>query len=147
MGKTAFSGPVYGAKSLLWSAYVPVGTSGVAGTYAVTQVPVYEDWYATETYFACSSCSTGAVSVSSVTNFQITDDSSALHSAVSVTSTAAGTLTTVAADGGEYEGKRIAGGSTLAFVITGGSSSVPIGSARAELRGFIRYINSTRSEG
>jgi hypothetical protein len=126
---------------------VPVATSGASATYAVTTVPGYEDWYATETFFACSSCSTGAASLSSVTTFAIQDDSSAIHSAVSVTSTASGTLTTVTPDAGEYEGKRIAAGSTLAFVIAGGSSSVPIGSARMELRGYIRYINSTRSEG
>jgi hypothetical protein len=146
MGKTAFSGPVYGAKSLLWSAYVPVGTSGASATYAVTTVPGYEDWYATETFFACSSCSTGAASVSSVTTFVINDDSSNLHAAVAMASTASGVLTTVSADAGEYEGKRIAAGSTLSFVIAGGSSSVPIGSARAELRGYIRFINSTRPE-
>lgn len=146
MGKTAYSGPVYGAKSQLWGEYVPVATSGAAGTYAATIVPTYEDWYVTETCFWCSSCSTGAASVSSVTTFQIQDDGSAIHSAVSVTSTVTPTLTTVTPDAGEYEGKRIAGGSTLTFVITGGSSSVPIGSARMQMRGFIRFVNSTRPE-
>jgi hypothetical protein len=55
-------------------------------------------------------------------------------------------LTTVAADAGEYEGKQIVGGSTLAFVIAAGSTALPVGSARAELRGYIRYKSSTRAE-
>jgi hypothetical protein len=146
MGKTAFSGPVYGSKSLLWSAFVLVGTSGVSATYAVTTVPNYEDWFATETFFACSSCSTGAASISSVATFVISDDSSNLHAPVSMTSTASGVLTTVTPDAGEYEGKQIVGGSTLAFVIAAGSTALPVGSARAELRGYIRYKSSTRAE-
>lgn len=146
MGKTAFSGPVYGAKSLLWSAYVPVATSGASATYAVTTVPGYEDWYITETFFACSSCSTGVASLSSVTTFTIQENSSNLHSPVSMTSTASGVLTTLPADAGEFEGKRVRAGSTLAFVIAGGSTAVASGSARAEMRGYVRFINSTRSE-
>lgn len=146
MGKTAFSGPVYGAKSALWQPFVISASSGASTQIvAATIVPVYEDWYVTETVYQCSSCSTGAAA-SSVASFVIKDDGTALHTAVSLLSTATPVLTTMTPDAGEYEGKRIAGGSTLTFEIVAGSSAVPVGTARGELRGYIRFVSSTRSE-
>ena len=49
MGKTAFSGPVYGAKGALWNPFTLVVSSGASTQVAATtRVPAYEDWYATE---------------------------------------------------------------------------------------------------
>src|SRR6185369_10053663 len=128
MGKTAFSGPVYGAKSLLWSPFVLVVSSGgTTQTIAQTIVPVYEDWFITEAYYACSSCSTGAAAASSVASFVIKDDGSSMHINSFLGSTATGKLVTITPDAGEYEGKRIAGGSTITFVVAGGSSAVAMG--------------------
>jgi hypothetical protein len=66
MGKTSFSGPVYGAKSLLWTygPYTQTGSSG-ASTVLVTAnaarpVPAYEDWYITEVEFRTSTNSSVA---------------------------------------------------------------------------------------
>lgn len=147
MGKTAFSGPVYGAKSLLWTPFVLVVSSGgTTQTIARTVVPTYEDWMITEVAYACSSCSTGSAAASSVASFMVKDDGSTLHGATVLSGTNATALVTVPADGGEYEGKRVAGGSTLAFVVAGGSSAVAMGSVRADVRGYIRFINSTRPE-
>lgn len=147
MGKTAFSGPVYGAKSLLWAPFVVAASSGATTqTIATTIVPTYEDWYLTEALYACSSCSTGAAAASSVASFVVKDDSSAIHTATFLGSTATPKLVTITADPGEYEGKRVAAGSTITFVVAGGSSAVPMGSIRAEVRGYIRFISSTRAE-
>lgn len=147
MGVTRFSGPIYGAKSQLWNPFVVAVSSGATTqTIARTIVPVYEDWFITEAVYACSSCSTGAAAASSVASFVIKDDGSSMHVAAFVNDTNACKLVTITPDAGEYEGKRVAGGSTLAFVVAGGSSAVPMGSVRADIRGYIRFISSTRSE-
>lgn len=147
MGKTAFSGPVYGAKSLLWSPFVAVVSSGATTqTVANTIVPTYEDWYITEAVYACSSCSTGAALASSVVSLVLKDDGSSMHTAVTLASTGASRLVTITADAGEYEGKRVAGGSTLTFVAAAGSTAAPLGSLSGNFRGYIRFINSTRPE-
>jgi len=145
MGKTAFSGPVYGAKSLLYSAFVGAQSSASSMTRALTIVPSYEDWYATEAVFQCSSCSTGAASASSVALFSIRKGTTNLNTPVPLDSTDTARLVTITADAGEYEGKRIPAGSTVGFHVDGGDTAVAIGSARCELRGFIRYIDSTRA--
>lgn len=147
MGKTAFSGPVYGAKGALWNPFSLVVSSGASTQVAAaTRVPTYEDWYVTEALFQCSSCSTGAAIASSVCQFVFKDDGTALHTNQVLQDTNSVTLVTITPDAGEYEGKRIAAGSTITFEVAGGSSAVPVGSARGELRGYIRFINSTRAE-
>lgn len=147
MGKTAFSGPVYGAKGVLWSPYVHVVSSGgTTQTVARTIIPSYEDWYVTEAQFQCSSGSTGAALASSVASYQFKNGASSLHIAAVLASTATPVLVTITADAGEYEGRRCAAGSTLAFVARGGDTAVAIGGLRGELRGFIRFVNSTRPE-
>ena len=149
MGKTAFSGPVYGAKGALWNPFTLVVSSGASTQVAaMTRVPTYEDWYVTEALYQCSSCSTAALDAlaSSVAQFVIKDDGTALHTNKTLLDTNSVTLVTITPDAGEYEGKRIAAGSTITFEIAAGSSALPIGSARAELRGYIRFISSTRAE-
>ncbi len=147
MGKTAFAGPLYGAKCLLWSPFVPVVSSGTTTqTIARTIVPTYEDWYITEAVYQCSSGSTGAVLASSVASYVIKDDGSSMHVASVLASITTPTLVTLTPDAGEFEGRRVAGGSTLAFVVRAGDSAVPLGTVRGEFRGFIRFISSSRSE-
>ncbi len=144
MGKTAFSGPVFGAKSALWNVFVPVVSSGTTTqTVAVTRVPTYEDWYATEALYRCSSCSTGAALASSVASFVIKDDGSSLHVASIMANTNTVALVSITPTPGEWQGLRIAGGSTLALVARGGDSAVPAESLWAELRGYIRFTSST----
>src|SRR5262245_28999760 len=68
MGKTAFSGPVYGAKSVLWvTGPAAAATTSATTIAAFTQpgyskriVPAYEDWIVTEAYLVCSTASTVA---------------------------------------------------------------------------------------
>ena len=143
MGKTAFSGPVYGAKSLLWSVYrdnTPISTA--AQTLRSIVLPTYEDWYVTE--FRTWRGSTGSTAFT----VSLTDDSS-LVASIAITSSLAGQVgsTTLAADPGEYEGVRIAAGSSLSVTLQNGNSSV-VGSSdvSASIYGYIRFVSSTRPE-
>ena len=146
MGKTAFGGPVYGAKSLLLSVSRDNGSASTGSTAAVilTQmlVPAYEDWYATE--FRVTRGSTGSTDFSVF----VEDDSTNIASVASASSLAnQHGSTTIAADAGEYEGKRIAAGSSLVIKMwNGGSSLVASSAITASLYGYIRWISSTRAE-
>jgi hypothetical protein len=149
MGKTAFSGPVYGAKGALWNPFTLVVSSGASTQVAATtRVPSYEDWYVTEALFQCSSCSTAALGAlaSSVAQFVFKANSSALHDNQTIVDTNSVTLVTITKDAGEYEGKRVTAGSTITLEAAAGSSALALGSLRAELRGYIRFISSTRAE-
>ncbi len=143
MGRTAFSGPAFGGKCLLWSEYVPVATSGATTlTYATRIVPPGEDWYACEVNYMCSSCSTGAV-LSSVASFMIKQNGTTMHAPATVLSTVTATLVVLPKTPGEYQGQQIPSGSTLSFVLAGGGTAVAIGGARMQLTGYIRYIDSS----
>jgi len=159
MGKTAFSGPVYGAKSLLW-AWGPFtdahSTGASTGALSVNPVPNrtvpnYEDWMVTEMYVTCSTNS----SVAGAHGFYLKSEggsttgivradggvSTATQTVVSVLNT--GTSTNFAgsaiatATPGEYEGK-----STLRLVSSGVSLT---GTVQVNVMGYIRYVNSTRA--
>jgi hypothetical protein len=155
MGKTAFAGPVYGAKSLLFSHSLATGTTGAStALVAATVVPPYEDWYITE---CCASFSTGS-SGGNAFIFKSEGGSSGLPryqgqpSTVaqtiatinSGTSTTLNNVTTVTPTAGEYEGLYVPAGSTLRIVST---SVNPLSKVNLSMRGYIRFINSTRSEG
>lgn len=155
MGKTAFKGPVYGAKSLLWSGGPLTGTTSAStALIATTVIPPYEDWYATEIK---ASFSTGS-SVGNSFVFKSKGGSSGLArydgqaSTVaqtigtinSGTSTSLNAVTTITPTAGEYEGLYIPAGSTLRLVSSGVNpqSRVTFG-----LWGYPRFIPSTRAEG
>lgn len=148
MGKTAFSGPAFGAKCLLWSEYVPVGSSAATTlTYATRVVPPGEDWLLCNVSYMCSSCSTGTAAASSVAAFMIKSQGTTLHGPAFVSGTATSTLVTIPTDQGEYQGKLVASGSTLSFVLAGGGSAAPMGGARMQLMGYIRFNDSTSASG
>lgn len=154
MGKTAFSGPVYGSKSLLFAASFPtISTGASTKAIAVTVVPPYEDWYVTEFK---ASFSTGS-SAGNAFILKTEGGSSGLARYNGLASTLAQTLATinsgasttlnglqtVTATAGEYEGAYVPAGSTVRIC----SSSVnPVSFANLSVMGFIRFIPSTRSE-
>jgi len=131
MGKTAFDGPVYGAKATLLSLSKDAVSTGPALT---VRVPPYEDWYVTELQIHRQS--TG----STVFGASLLDDSTVVSS-VTLTSSLAdlSTWAGVTPDGGEYEGARIAAGSVVSISLnsTGVHTNVLV-------RGFTRFIDSTR---
>lgn len=156
MGKTSFSGPVYGAKSLLWS-YGPVaGTTGATtALIAVTsfrQVPVYEDWLVTEAWITCSTCSSagnafmvkteGGSTTGIVRPDGVSTRAATLVSVDPGTSTTLSTLVRLTATAGEYEGSWVPAGSTLRLVSSGIN---PQGQVSLQLMGYIRNVDSTRA--
>ena len=162
MGLTRMSGPLYGAKSLLWvagpSAAASSGTSTVAAFtqpgYGRRVVPAYEDWIVTEAYLTCSTAST--VADATAWKLKVEGGSTTVPRSNGEASTNAATILTIATGGssnvekigtaavtaGEYEGTWCPAGSTLRWVSSGASlPSLPM----MQVTGFIRYIDSTRS--
>src|SRR5262245_14079302 len=124
MGITRFSGPVYGAKSVLWVAGPAAAASTNASTvlaflqtgYAKRTVPAYEDWIITEAFLVCSTASTVAnanlwqlkVEGGSTTipraNGQASTNAATILSIATGGSSNVGTGATAAVTAGEYEG-------------------------------------------
>jgi len=155
MGKTAFSGPVYGAKSLLWGAGpLTVSTGASTALVCATVVPPYEDWYVTEfkASFSTGSSAGNAFILKSEGGSsglpryqgQASTVAQTIATINSGTSTSLNALATVTATAGEYEGLYVPAGSTLRIV----SSCVnPLSKVSLSVAGFIRWVNSSRSEG
>lgn len=160
MGKTAFSGPVYGTKGLLASFCYNVTSSqastalAVAG--AVRIVPSYEDWMVTEVYATCSTCSSNAAAIYLKTEGGSTTIAPApwgtgngstraatLATITSGTSTQVSTNAVVTPTAGEFEGSWVPAGSTLRLVSSANSG---IANLQVQVMGYIRYRNSTRAE-
>lgn len=139
MGKTAFSGPVYGAKANLVSGFYTAVSSATSQVIASIALPAYESWVVTELIAHCSTCTTGVARIS------VLDDSTNLGTGTFV-STVAAVVTTITADAGEYEGAVVAPGSTLTIAANAGSTAVAMGSIQWSLRGYTRFVSSTRSE-
>ena len=150
MGKTSFSGPVYGAKALLWSVYrntqLPASNDTTTVTVGQIRVPGYEDWLITE--FKAWRGSSGATAVT--TTYTLRDDSTGVATLVTASSVAGLMLsTTVVRTAGEYEGYQAVANSTLDITVSHGGSSVAISSNISWwVYGFIRFISSSlRGEG
>lgn len=166
MGKTAFRGPVYGAKSLLWTfgPYTETRSSGATtGLYtanAVRVLPPYEDWLITEAHLTTSTNSSvaaghgiyvkseGGSTTGIVPREQAPGNGSTRAQTLFSFVNAAGSTTwstwaTATADGGEYEGAWVPAGSSLRVVSSGITLT---GGLQLNVMGYIRYVNSTRSE-
>lgn len=161
MGKTAFKGPVYGAKSLLWAVGPATGSTGASTGRPFTNaaaivVPPYEDWYPTEFGVSCSTCSSvgnafilkskggSTTGIARDPIFNASTITQTLANVNSGTSTSFSTWTTITASAGEYEGAWVPAGSSL-YVVSSGVNGP--GQLTWNVRGYIRYVNSTRSEG
>lgn len=146
MGKTAFSGPVYGAKALLATIRVSDISSGAGNglstNLASFVIPVGEDWYATE--FAYHRQSTGSTGL----ELSIQDDSTKISSVTIGSSLADRTgYLTITPDGGEYQGKQMASGSTITFNVVQSSVAPPSSGVTLALYGYKRFVNSSAYEG
>lgn len=150
MGKTAYSGPVYGAKSLLWSYSRSSTTPPSTAAYTAAQmvIPAGQDWFVTD--FSCFRESTHSTAfvISVVDDSSRAQASSAVVASLAITSSLANQVasTVVAADAGEYEGRRVAAGSTVSLNIASGNSSVTSSPVAAWAYGYIRFVSSTRPE-
>jgi hypothetical protein len=149
MGKTAFSGPLYGGKATLISYGInAVSTGSGNGLSSVVLytciVPSGEDWYATEFNVARDSTGGSTVGTGMVVNVQ--DDGTAVASIGNTSTTTYNTLSIITPTAGEYEGKQIASGSTVTLAITVSSGGTPSSAVSVTLSGYRRFINSTRAE-
>lgn len=154
MGKTAFSGPVYGAKSLLGSRSIALTSTGASTALVASWiVPAYEDWYVTELGAFCSTCSSGGNTITLKTEGGstagvprpdgVSTRAATLGSLSFGGSTTGPQLATIAATAGEYEGSWVPAGSTLRAVLS--SAANAIANLNVGVHGYIRYIDSTRA--
>lgn len=138
MGKTAWSGPVYGAKATLVTINLKASSGASTSIYSGIIVPPGEDWYPTEVMlYKGSTGSTGFVAV-------VRKGSSQISSQAITSSLVGSTLAIVPTDAGEYEGKRCPSGSTLTIEAT--SPTVPTSRVTVSISGFRRFVSSTRAE-
>lgn len=158
MGLSRNAGPVYGSKNLLASATIATTSTGASSALTCSWiVPNYEDWFITEIAGYCSTCSSGGNTVtikseggSTTAALRGWADGSNSTKAQTVgtltwgTSTTGPQLSTPTATAGEYEGKWVPAGSTIRAVIS--SVANPIASLNINLRGFTRFVSSTRAE-
>lgn len=159
MGKTAFSGPVYGAKGLLakYSAGAVSSTGASSALTCAWIVPPGEDWFITEVSAYCSTCSSGGNLItlkseggSTVAALREWGDGSNSTKAQTIgTATWGGStggpiLSVMTPTAGEYEGKWVPTGSTVRLVLSAVVN--PIANLNVSLRGYTRFINSTRGE-
>jgi hypothetical protein len=154
MGKTAFSGPVYGAKTLLWSHSQAVGGNSPVSTAPVLLasmiVPSYQDYFITEINAYRASTASTAFKIELVDKSSRASASTRVVGDAAITSSLADSVgsTIVTADGGEYEGRRVAAGSTLYLRLNSSNSSAAALASSgfsAWVFGFTRYIDSTRA--
>lgn len=159
MGLSRFSGPLYGGKSLL--AHGSIGTTSTGASTALVfawVVPVYEDWFICEIsgYGSTMSSLGNTVTIKSEggsTTAALRDWAGGPNSTKaqtigsitwggSTTGTAnSGPLTATA---GEYEGVWVPAGSTVRAVLS--SAANAIASLNIGLRGYSRFVSSTRAE-
>lgn len=140
MGKTSFTGPVYGAKQTLLCVGPVAASTGSSAAFYGTIVPAGEDWYPTEiSLYRNSTGSTNLV-------VSLLDDSTLIGS-VGVggsSATAASVIAVFTKDSGEFEGTKIASGSTITLVHS--SHAGPNANLCVTISGFRRFISSSRVE-
>jgi hypothetical protein len=148
MGKTAFTGPVYGAKQTLINfTHDAISTGSGNGLSSVVLytciVPSGEDWYASE--FNVARDSTGGSTVVGW-SLNVQDDGTAIATIANASTTTFNTISIITPTAGEYEGKQIASGSTVTFALTVSSVATASSAVSVTLSGYRRFINSTRAE-
>lgn len=154
MGKAAFSGPVYGAKANLVTLAFDAGavSSGASTTLmpaASFKTPTYESWALTELFVNVSTCSSNAAAIYVKVECPAFQGNSSFSTTVftinSGTSTSISStfVLPVAPTAGEYEGVVLPPNSTIRFLSSGNSA---LGVTNLNVRGFTRFVNSTRPE-
>lgn len=135
MGTLRYHGPVYGAKSLLATVTrASVAANASALELLQIDIPSTEDWYITEVYAYCTNQGNGGT-------VDVKDDAvSVLPAAVTLASNASAKQTCTA-DGGEDEGKKVAGGSSLTVNASDGATTA-IADLVVHVMGYIRKADT-----
>lgn len=136
MGKTSFSGPVFGAKQTLID-IGPVNTStGSSANFWGCVVPAGEDWYVCDISLFRNSTGSTDLAIS------VLDDSTNVLSVTAGGSSIAFSNTARAtADSGEFQGTKVASGSTITLAHS--SHAGPNINLCIQIGGFRRYLPST----
>lgn len=136
MGRTSFSGPVYGAKGCLASCYVAtVAPNASATELAEFLVPAGEDWYITDLHAFCTHQG-NACDI----DIESPNGTSLLASDLALSSNAA-VVRTLVADGGEDEGKRVAASARIHIEADNGATTSATG-VMINVLGYIRKLNT-----
>lgn len=136
MGKTSFSGPVWGAKQSLLSVGPVSASTGSSAVFSGTVVPEGEDWFATD--LSLYRNSTGSTNLA----ISLHDDSTLVGSiGVGGSSVAVATVTRFTPDSGEFQGIKIASGSTV--TLSHSSHAGANANLTVVLSGYRRYVAST----
>lgn len=130
MGRTRFSGPVYGGKETLFS--VVASVAGSTGGIGRTKVPAGEDWFITDVSLGRESTGVATLAI------RVTDDSTVVSSLAIGSTAATSTVAALTADAGEDEGVKVAAGSQLAVAV---SASTATGEVSVAISGFRRFLN------
>ena len=161
MGLSRVSGPAYGAKNLLATGSVSASSTNASSILQMSWVvPSYEDWFVTEISGFCSTTSSGGTTVtvkseggSTVAALRDWAAGSNSTKAQTIGSVTWGTSTTgpqlnasLTPTPGEYEGVWVPAGSTIRAVMTAQMANITA-QLNVSLRGFTRFVSSTRSEG
>lgn len=136
MGKTSFTGPVFGAKQSLIDCGPVSASTGSSAAFYGTIVPAGEDWFVTD--LAIFRNSTGSTDLA----ISVLDDSTnVLSVTANGSSIAFSNIGRAAADSGEFQGTKIASGSTITLVHS--SHAGPNANLCVQVSGFRRYLPST----
>lgn len=160
MGKTTISGPVYGAKSLLW-VYGPMlgsqnTSTALLGINSQRVIPPYEDWIVTEASLTMSTNSSvvasgivvalktegGSTTIPRSNGQASTNAATVLTMTHADNSTAWSTWATATVTAGEYEGTWCPAGSSLRLV---SSCAAAPANVQVNVMGYIRYVDSSRA--
>lgn len=136
MGRTSFSGPVYGAKSLLGVASIgTIGPSVTDSEIAELLVPANEDWYVTDVQAYCLNQGNGGT-----VDVESPDGTSLLSANITLT-TGAAAAGVVVKTAEEDEGRRVASATRLHVEVTDGATTAITGLI-VSVYGYIRKINT-----
>ena len=135
MGRTSFSGPVYGAKGNLISCYYATVPMNATTELCEVLVPSGEDWYITDLHAFCThQGNAGDIDIESPNGTSLLASDLAL-------SANAGVNKTLVADGGEDEGKRVASGARIHIEADVGATTSATG-VMINVLGYVRKLNT-----
>jgi len=136
MGRTCYSGPVYGAKRALASFYAAsIAAEATVAEIGEILIPATEDWYLTEVHAYCTDEGNGAT-----IDVECPNGTSLLAADLALSS-GAGVKAVLTADAGEDEGKRCAASSRIHIEGADGETTAAA-NVMVTLHGYIRKLNT-----
>lgn len=136
MGRTNFSGPVYGGKAVLASfSRSTVATDQTDLEIFEVNVPADEDWYITGVRAYCDGAGSAAATL------DVEDDGASMLDAAITLVSDDEVVTDLDADSGEDAGHKVEASSVITVDATTGTTTAPT-EITVQIEGFRRYIPS-----